>query len=60
MSDRRTARVKRFYVLDVHTEEAERFLDELTDRVGLARSEDEILCLGLLQHPPHALNVVTG
>lgn len=46
------------YVLDVHAEQGERLLDELADRVRLAGSEHEVFRLRLLQHAPHALDIV--
>lgn len=39
---------------------AESLLDELADGVGLVGGEDKVIRLVLLEHSPHALNVVSG
>ena len=39
---------------------AERDLDQLLHGVGLARADDVVPRFGLLQHPPHRLDVVAG
>ena len=44
--------------LDGHAEDGERLLDELAHGVRLARREHEVLGRGLLEHEPHALDVV--
>src|SRR6187551_57777 len=51
-------RVRLHVLLVVESDVAERRLGELQDRVLLASREDEILGLVLLQHHPHALDVV--
>jgi hypothetical protein len=45
-------------VLPVEPDEPEGLLDELPDRVHLARGHDVVVRLGLLEHQPHRLDVL--
>jgi len=48
------------YVLDIDVDNLECLFDVFPDRVGLARGKDKVFRLILLEHQPHALDIVTS
>ena len=52
--------VTRLFVPYLDPKDAEGFFNKLTDGVGFASGEDEVFRSVLLEHHPHALNVVTS
>ena len=57
---RNDARERSGCVLYCYPNDLERFLDKLPNRVGLSSSKNEIIRCRLLEHAPHALDVVLG
>jgi hypothetical protein len=47
-------------VLQLNPNSAERHLNKFAHTVGFASRKHEIVWLILLEHAPHALNVITG